>query len=73
MFRAAHVVMYSRDAEADRALMERHGIEIVVSKNAGGTGAHAKIAAARALLVEIGDLAAELVARVVQGSAQLPQ
>ena len=37
------------DAEADRALMARHGIEIVVSKNAGGTGAHAKIAAARAL------------------------
>jgi precorrin-6A/cobalt-precorrin-6A reductase len=34
---------------ADRALMERHGIEIVVSKNAGGTGAYAKIAAARAL------------------------
>ena len=37
------------DAAADRALMERHGTEIVVSKNAGGTGAHAKIAAARAL------------------------
>lgn len=37
------------DAAADRALMERHGIELVVSKNAGGTGAYAKIAAARAL------------------------
>lgn len=37
------------DETADRALMERHGIEIVVSKNAGGTGAYAKIAAARAL------------------------
>lgn len=37
------------DAEADRALMERHGVEIVVSKNAGGTGAFAKITAARAL------------------------
>lgn len=37
------------DETADRALMERHAIEIVVSKNAGGTGAHAKIAAARAL------------------------
>ena len=34
---------------ADRALMDHHGIEIVVSKNAGGTGAYAKIAAARAL------------------------
>lgn len=34
---------------ADRALMEQHGTHIVVSKNAGGTGAVAKIAAARAL------------------------
>ncbi|WP_299655286.1 cobalt-precorrin-6A reductase [uncultured Tateyamaria sp.] len=33
----------------DRALMLEHGIELVVSKNAGGTGAYAKIAAARAL------------------------
>lgn len=33
----------------DEALMEAHGIDIVVSKNAGGTGAYAKIAAARAL------------------------
>ncbi len=37
------------DAEADRRLMEAHGIGLVVSKNAGGTGAYAKIAAARAL------------------------
>lgn len=37
------------DAEADRALMERHGTELVVSKNSGGAGAYAKIAAARAL------------------------
>lgn len=37
------------DAAADRALMKRHGIELVVSKNSGGGGAHAKIAAARAL------------------------
>lgn len=33
----------------DRALMQRHGIELVVSKNAGGTGARAKLDAARAL------------------------
>lgn len=33
----------------DRALMEAHGIELVVSKNSGGTGAAAKLAAARAL------------------------
>jgi precorrin-6A/cobalt-precorrin-6A reductase len=38
---------------ADRALMERHGVEIVVSKNAGGTGAYAKIAAARALSLPV--------------------
>lgn len=35
--------------EADRALMEAQGITLVVSKNSGGTGAYAKIAAARAL------------------------
>ncbi|WP_375174955.1 cobalt-precorrin-6A reductase [Pseudooceanicola sp.] len=35
--------------ENDRALMLDHGIGIVVSKNAGGTGASAKILAARAL------------------------
>jgi precorrin-6A/cobalt-precorrin-6A reductase len=29
--------------------VEHHGIEIVVSKNAGGTGAYAKIVAARTL------------------------
>ncbi|TVR09185.1 MAG: cobalt-precorrin-6A reductase [Salinarimonadaceae bacterium] len=37
------------DEAADRALMERYGIELVVSKNSGGGGAYAKIAAARAL------------------------
>ncbi|MEX0319342.1 MAG: cobalt-precorrin-6A reductase [Ruegeria sp.] len=35
--------------EGDTALMERHGTELVVSKNAGGTGARAKLDAARAL------------------------
>ena len=35
--------------EGDRALMRRFGAEVVVSKNAGGTGARAKIDAARAL------------------------
>ncbi|MDU9005699.1 cobalt-precorrin-6A reductase [Sedimentitalea todarodis] len=34
-------------AEADKALMQDHGIELVVSKNAGGTGARSKIDAAR--------------------------
>lgn len=34
---------------SDRALMVRHGTQLVVSKNSGGSGAYAKIAAARAL------------------------
>lgn len=38
---------------ADRALMERHGTQLVVSKNSGGSGAYAKIAAARALGVPV--------------------
>ncbi|WP_299688478.1 cobalt-precorrin-6A reductase [uncultured Tateyamaria sp.] len=33
----------------DRALILEHGIDLVVSKNAGGTGAYAKIVAAREL------------------------
>ena len=33
----------------DRALMQRHGTQLVVSRNAGGTGARAKLDAARAL------------------------
>jgi len=37
------------DKAADQALMLEHRIELVVSKNAGGTGAYAKIAAARSL------------------------
>jgi precorrin-6A/cobalt-precorrin-6A reductase len=35
--------------ESDRALMEEHAIDIVVSKNSGGGGARAKIVAARQL------------------------
>lgn len=47
-----HHVLVSRGpftTDDDRALMRDHGIDLVVSKNAGGTGAYAKIAAARAL------------------------
>lgn len=47
-----HTVIVDRGpfTEADdTALMQAHRIELVVSKNAGGTGAVAKIAAARAL------------------------
>ncbi|MEL6242013.1 MAG: cobalt-precorrin-6A reductase [Pseudomonadota bacterium] len=36
-------------ADADAALMQRYEIDIVVSKNAGGAGAYAKIEAARRL------------------------
>lgn len=35
--------------QADLALLQRHDIQLVVAKNAGGDGAYAKIAAARAL------------------------
>lgn len=35
--------------ESDTALMQQHNIDLVVSKNAGGTGAVAKITAARTL------------------------
>lgn len=47
-----HHVLVSRGpftAAEDRALMLDHSIDLVVSKNAGGTGAYAKIEAARAL------------------------
>lgn len=37
----------------DQALMTTHGIDIVVSKNSGGTGAYAKITAARALSLPV--------------------
>ena len=37
------------DVASDTALMQEHGTEVVVAKNAGGKGAVAKIAAARAL------------------------
>ena len=33
----------------DRALMQTHGIEVVVAKNSGGAAAYGKIAAARSL------------------------
>ena len=37
------------DIASDRALLESHGIELVVSKNSGGDGARAKLDAAREL------------------------
>lgn len=47
-----HTVVVDRgpfSAEADRALMQQHRIDLVVSKNAGGTGSVSKLDAARAL------------------------
>ncbi len=41
------------DADADRALMMAHRITHVVAKNAGGTGAEAKLVAARALGIPV--------------------
>ncbi|NVO16307.1 MAG: cobalt-precorrin-6A reductase [Rhodoplanes sp.] len=41
------------DLAGDRALLERHGTEIVVAKNAGGTAAVAKILAARELALPV--------------------
>jgi precorrin-6A/cobalt-precorrin-6A reductase len=41
-------------AEADdRALMAAHGIDAVIAKNSGGTATHGKIAAARALRIDV--------------------
>lgn len=39
----------SRDRASETDLLQRHGITHVVSRNSGGAGAYAKIAAARAL------------------------
>ncbi|MGB6548697.1 MAG: precorrin-6A/cobalt-precorrin-6A reductase, partial [Xanthobacteraceae bacterium] len=37
----------------DRALMVEHGIEVVIAKNSGGSAAYGKIAAARALGIDV--------------------
>jgi precorrin-6A/cobalt-precorrin-6A reductase len=39
--------------EADRALLEKHRIEIIVAKNSGGAATYGKIAAARALAIPV--------------------
>ena len=41
------------DAIQDRALLRRHGITLIVAKNAGGAGAEAKLIAARALSLPV--------------------
>jgi precorrin-6A/cobalt-precorrin-6A reductase len=39
--------------EHDRVLMQAHGIDVVIAKNSGGSAAYGKIAAARALGIEV--------------------
>jgi precorrin-6A/cobalt-precorrin-6A reductase len=41
------------DQASELALLEEHGIEVIVSKNSGGTATYGKIAAARELGIEI--------------------
>lgn len=41
------------DVAQDKALLEQHRIDLIVAKNAGGTGSRAKIDAARALGIRI--------------------
>jgi len=51
-----HTIVVDRgpfDADADRALMQTHGIDLIVSKNAGGTGSVSKLDAARALQLPV--------------------
>ena len=52
--RAAFVTARGPFGEADdRALMQRHEIDTVIAKNSGGAASYGKIAAARALGVEV--------------------
>jgi precorrin-6A/cobalt-precorrin-6A reductase len=52
--RATYVTARGPFSEADdRALMQAHAIDVVIAKNSGGNAAHGKIAAARALGVEV--------------------
>lgn len=47
-----HIVELARgpfDVEGDLALIQRHNIQVIVAKNAGGAGAEAKLIAAREL------------------------
>lgn len=41
------------DVAGDTALMQAHGVQVLVAKNAGGTGARAKLDAARALRLPV--------------------
>lgn len=51
---AAYILARGPFSEADdRALLEAHGIDAIVSKNSGGPATYAKIAAARALGIEV--------------------
>jgi precorrin-6A/cobalt-precorrin-6A reductase len=52
--RATYITARGPFSEADdRALMQAHGIEVVIAKNSGGKAAYGKIAAARSLGIEV--------------------
>jgi precorrin-6A/cobalt-precorrin-6A reductase len=52
--RAAYIVARGPFSEADdRALLERHAIQMIVAKNSGGDATYGKIAAARALQLPV--------------------
>ena len=54
LLHAVYVTGRGPFAEADeRALMRAHGIEVVIAKNSGGSATYGKIAAARALGIEV--------------------
>ncbi len=51
---AAYITARGPFSEADdRALMMKHAIDVVISKNSGGNAAYGKIAAARALGIDV--------------------
>ncbi|WP_270730856.1 cobalt-precorrin-6A reductase [Shimia sp. Alg240-R146] len=52
----SHSIVVSRgpfDVAGDRALMQSHGVDLVICKNSGGVGAEAKLFAARELGVPV--------------------
>ncbi|MEM9105090.1 MAG: precorrin-6A/cobalt-precorrin-6A reductase, partial [Pseudomonadota bacterium] len=43
----------SPDVEAEAAMLQKHGIGLIVFRNSGGAGSYAKIAAARRLSLPV--------------------
>ncbi|MCX8998058.1 cobalt-precorrin-6A reductase [Rhizobiaceae bacterium BDR2-2] len=55
--------------DEERALLEAHGVEVVVSKNSGGEAAYGKIAAARALGLPVVMIARPVLPEVESGES----